>query len=796
MKRPVEFGDYYLFERIAVGGMAEVFKAATYGVEGFERIVALKRVLPQVAQDQTFIDMFVDEAKIAVQLDHPNIGRIFDLGTADDAYFIAMEYVSGHDVRAVFDRLNETKKALSIEMACHIVKEVCEALEYAHTKTNNMGEPLSLIHRDVSPQNILVGYDGQVKLIDFGIAKAAGKATKTKSGILKGKFGYMSPEHVRGRPIDRRSDLFALAVVLYELLTLERCFQGSDDFSTLEKVRQVEFAPVRSVNRAVPPELERIVHKGLAKSPRSRFQSAAEFHEALQTFLYQIGSFVSRKHLSSFVSDLFADEQTQKRLKLNAFRTYAAEHIPAAQQDSSLDDLIVGRTVKLAPTEKLLPPPDLPLPDVRSDVSDRETEDILGRDKQPAVEAKPTVRVAPSMPAFAQEQRTRERSPDKLVGVLGFGVAVIALMVIYVSMGQNVQTPGQIAISTSPAEVSVFVDSVKTFEGTTPITFKNIAPNQPYDLNILADGFQPFQTQVVVEPGQTFDLEAALVPEEARTTLKLLSIPSGAKVFLDEQLVGTTPLDFFRVKPGPHELIYVRDGVEVHTEQFSLKRGESKTYEVLLPPASVDVTVQAKPLEQARVFVRNPSGEEVFKGQGRVSFQVPNDGKHELIVRADGYDSKVHMIRSSKEQMQFNFALARKRKRTIWRKRNISSLSPKKNIGSTNPQPGATTLESSKTTPSSEMRWIPKERNQASSAVEPAVLNGQVSVLSFPSASVFVDGRLLGETPIYKAEVPIGGHAIMIQRERDPAFQKVWSIRVRQGQEERIRYRHPSTTNR
>ena len=222
---------------------------------------------------------------------------------------------------------------------------------------------------------------------------------------------------------------------------------------------------------------------------------------------------------------------------------------------------------------------------MRSDVSDRETEDILGRDKQPAVEAKPTVRVAPSMPVFAQEQRARERTPDKFVGVLGFGVAVIALMVIYVSMGQNAQTPGQIAI-TSPVRVSVFVDSVKTFEGTTPITFKNIAPNQPYDLNIIADGFQPFQTQVVVEPGETFDLERIGARRGSHHVEASQYPVRGAKVFLDEELVGTTPLDFFRVKPGAHELVYVRDGVEVHTEQFSLKRGDSKTYEVLLPPAS------------------------------------------------------------------------------------------------------------------------------------------------------------------------------------------------------------------
>ena len=235
------------------------------------------------------------------------------------------------------------------------MKEVCEALEYAHAKTNSQGEPLSLIHRDVSPQNILLSYDGQVKLIDFGIAKAAGKATKTRSGILKGKFGYMSPEHVRGRPIDHRSDLFALAVVLYELLTLQRCFRGKDDFSTLEKVRRVDFRAVRELNRSVPPELERIVMKEAREVSEGSFPDRCGISRGLQTFLYQTGSFVSRKNLAALMEQTFDAEIKQDRDSLNAFRQYARQNIPAARRASSLDDLLAGSAIKMAPTEKLIP---------------------------------------------------------------------------------------------------------------------------------------------------------------------------------------------------------------------------------------------------------------------------------------------------------------------------------------------------------------------------------------------------------------------------------------------------------
>ena len=175
MKNLVRFDEYYLIERIAVGGMAEVFKGVSYGAEGFERLSAVKRVLPHISEDREFIEMFVDEAKIAAQLHHPNIGQVFHLGQCEEKYFIAMEYISGQDLRAIFDRARLQNTYLSIGVVIHIIKEVCEALDYAHRKTNTNQEPMHLIHRDVSPQNIITSYDGSVKLIDFGIAKATGK---------------------------------------------------------------------------------------------------------------------------------------------------------------------------------------------------------------------------------------------------------------------------------------------------------------------------------------------------------------------------------------------------------------------------------------------------------------------------------------------------------------------------------------------------------------------------------------------------------------------------------------------
>jgi serine/threonine protein kinase len=339
LKKPIPFGKYYLLERINVGGMAEVFKAKTFGVEGFERLLAVKRILPNIAEDEEFIAMFIDEAKIAVQLQHANIAQIFDLGKVDDSFFIALEHVHGKDLRSIFDRLRGKGETMPIPQACWIIMQVCEGLDYAHNKRDAQGRELHLVHRDISPQNVLIGYEGECKLIDFGIAKAAGKASKTQAGILKGKFGYMSPEQVRGLPIDRRSDIFSVGIVMYELLTNERLFVGESDFSTLEKVRNVEIMPPSSYNKKIPAELERIVLKVLAKDPEDRYQNAIDLHDDLQSFLHKIGEFYSRKDLAAWMKKMFAVEIEEDSAKLEQYRQLTA---PAGAVESSVRRAAAG----------------------------------------------------------------------------------------------------------------------------------------------------------------------------------------------------------------------------------------------------------------------------------------------------------------------------------------------------------------------------------------------------------------------------------------------------------------------
>ena len=318
-RQPVLFGKYLLLDRINIGGMAEVWRGKTFGAGGFERLVAIKRILPNIAEDEEFITMFIDEAKISVQLTHANIGQIYELGAINNSYFIAMEYIPGKDMRAIFERCRKKGEPAPIPLSCYVVSKLCEGLDYAHRKKDGMGRDMNIVHRDVSPQNVLVSYEGEVKVIDFGIAKAAGKATKTQAGILKGKFGYMSPEQIRGLPLDRRSDVFAIGVCLYEMLTGERLFVGDSDFSVLEKVRKAEVTPPSTYNRRVPEQLEKIVLRALARDVDTRYQYANELADDLQRFLITSESIFSRKDLMQYMKSTFAEEVEREKMRLQEY---------------------------------------------------------------------------------------------------------------------------------------------------------------------------------------------------------------------------------------------------------------------------------------------------------------------------------------------------------------------------------------------------------------------------------------------------------------------------------------------
>lgn len=304
------FGQYTLLEKVAVGGMAEVWKARMRGVEGFQKTVAIKKILPHMTDNSEFVGMFIDEAKLAAQLSHPNIVHIYDLGKIGRDFYIAMEYVDGKDLRSLLNAARRKGMKLPLGLSLLIAARLASALDYAHRKRDFEEREMGIVHRDVSPQNVLLTYEGDVKLCDFGIAKAVSKAAggQTQIGALKGKLQYMSPEQAWGRPVDSRSDLFSLGAVLFEMVTGERQFPGDTEISVLELVRQGRTRTPRQVDPAIPREVDEIVARALAVDPQQRFASAGEMKQKIESVLAALTPSPSPTDLSAFIDRALSAE--------------------------------------------------------------------------------------------------------------------------------------------------------------------------------------------------------------------------------------------------------------------------------------------------------------------------------------------------------------------------------------------------------------------------------------------------------------------------------------------------------
>jgi serine/threonine-protein kinase len=288
--------------------MAEIYRAKTFDSKGHAHLVAVKRVLAHLAEDDDFIQMLVDEAKIAGLLKHGNIARVYEFARAHGEYFIAMEHVDGKDLRSILERCRQHKRPIPPQHAAYIAAEIAAGLHAAHVAVDNQGRPLRIVHRDVSPSNVICSYTGEVKLCDFGIAKATLSNVHTKTGVIKGKVKYMSPEQALGRKLDHRSDVFSLGSVLYEMLTRVPPFTATNEMDLLIKVRDARYRPISDLVPGVPPEIEAIANRCLQRSRTQRYQTSDEVGVALRTFLQRHMPGYSRSHLGRYVRKMFAQE--------------------------------------------------------------------------------------------------------------------------------------------------------------------------------------------------------------------------------------------------------------------------------------------------------------------------------------------------------------------------------------------------------------------------------------------------------------------------------------------------------
>ncbi len=315
VRRAQQLGRYHLLDRIAFGGMAEIYRAKTFDSYGHAHLVAVKRVLAHLAEDDDFIQMLVDEAKIAGLVRHYNIARVYEFARAHGEYFIAMEHVDGKDLRTILERCRQHKRPMPAQHAAHVAAELASALHAAHVALDHQGKPMQVVHRDVSPSNVICSYTGEVKLCDFGIAKATLSNVHTKTGVIKGKVKYMSPEQALGRKLDHRSDVFSLGSCLYEMLTRVPPFTATNELDLLIKVRDAQYRPISELVPGVPPEIEEICDTCLARSRSRRYQSADEVAQALKGFLSRYMPRYSRSHLGRYVRKLFAAE-IEKELRM------------------------------------------------------------------------------------------------------------------------------------------------------------------------------------------------------------------------------------------------------------------------------------------------------------------------------------------------------------------------------------------------------------------------------------------------------------------------------------------------
>lgn len=350
MFEPQRFGRYLLIQKLATGGMAEIFLAKLSGAAGFEKEIVLKKILPQWSSDHDFISMLIDEAKIVVQLNHPAIVQVYELAREGETYYIAMEYIHGVDLRKVISQLATLKKKIPLDVALMMMTEVLEGLAYAHSKKNSQGVPMEIIHRDISPQNILVSFDGHVKITDFGIARATSRNHETRVGVLKGKFAYMSPEQANQEVLDARSDLYAAAIVFYELLTGERLFHKGSDIDTLDRVRRGDIHFSESAEKIMPEQLKEILLKALSKQVEGRYWNASDFREDLLKFSRKFRKNLRREKLADFVQKLFKEEVRADVVEETQVRTPATRLMPEDTKTAGEREILVqGHLEKFLP---------------------------------------------------------------------------------------------------------------------------------------------------------------------------------------------------------------------------------------------------------------------------------------------------------------------------------------------------------------------------------------------------------------------------------------------------------------
>ena len=835
LAKPIPFGDYFLLEKLNTGGMAEVYKAKTFGVEGFERIVAVKKILPTIAEDKEFISMFIDEAKIAVQLQHANIVQIFDLGNISGDYYIAMEYVAGHDLRVIFDRCVRTNQKLDIGCVCYIISKICEGLDYAHNKKDASGEPMNIIHRDISPQNILISYDGDCKLIDFGIAKATNKSSATQVGILKGKFSYMSPEQVSGKAnLDRRSDVFALGIVLYEMLTLKRLFLGASDFETLEKIRKVEVSPPTLYNSDIPEKLEDIVLKALEKDVDARYQTAAELQNALQRFMFSENIYYSAKELSDFCHKMFAQEIALEQKKVEFYKELTRDVLMQAKKPStdaeddtsfydrhnvpkmsSVQYEVVKPARQSAPKQAIYAELDDFVPPSNNIVYSQKNgpaappetvEDIVSShvNIEKAVPRK-SITTDAVVVNKGRETTLTPIVPESNSNLRSIFIAIVVVLTIIIGIilvVGVVRNPkdaydGQLQFTIYPKDVGhVWIEIGEqprsSFGVDEPIKVNKLQTKKETHYRIGADGYQVAEGNVLADPDfQNIDVD---LQPMSLTMLKMFVNSDGATVTVDDEPVsGVRHFEVSDILPGEHIVRVTKDGYKPEEKKITIKAGEQLNLTFDLKPAFAVLVL--KTTYPSKYTIRNVRTGEIVKegttdSNGERISRLPIDDRFEIAVVDGDATFKKSWKPSSDVAIDEDQVLAITTQNDPKAAVAASDTSASANAVKPTPSSSRTggSSGSSRKPHDNADSDSPKKPTQPAANNPPATTSsnipGVLQVASKPPANIFVNGKSYGSTP-KKIELPPGTYTIRFVN-NEQGINSEQSVTVTAGQVQKV----------
>ena len=563
---------YIIGSKIASGGMAEIHLGKQISRDGFERICAIKRILPHLSNNRDFIEMFRDEAHICKKLQHTNIVRIEGFEDIKGSFAIIMEFVDGSDLRSILSACERSKSRLSVPMALFIAAEAARGLHYAHVKRDEVSQALlAIVHRDISPQNIMISYEGEVKVTDFGIAKAKSKSTETQTGTVKGKYSYMSPEQIMAQEVDRRSDIFSLGIVLWEILAMRKLFQAGNDVATIGRVRNCEItASLGKENKDVTAELEKLVLKCLTKDPKGRYQTADEMEKAIRKFLYMNYSNFTAGNLGKFIKGLLSSQR--KKMRKNMQTMLSKQSSPDLAPPKL--ELAVNKHEE---KKKPLPSPSLP-PTEDGNVAirvDQEPDNISGiskHNKQAVFSSSPSAgisKVAPLLKGLSESVRDSHRGSPALVAygtrrkkrrrrsrasalntLVFISMAFIIGIVAYLAKNKPTLRLSssnylRLKLDTTPPRVKISIDDKPYKNGTyqqTPLVLQ--ASPGKHLIKVFRHGYHPRKFEYRGKEGQAIEKTLVLDAIARMSAVRIVSESSRKKYLLDINngfFVGESP---------------------------------------------------------------------------------------------------------------------------------------------------------------------------------------------------------------------------------------------------------------